>query len=153
MSKLLPPRARRAHRGAAAVEFAICLALGLLPVIMAIMEWSWYFFQQTSVQQALIASARVAAQIDMPDDCPDTVFLAEFEERLDAMHITVGTDDIAVLVTSDEYGSTGETIYQINASYSAEYVPLLDLPWNPSTMGASFVLPVEDQTDAPDCAS
>lgn len=153
MPKLRPLRSPPTRRGAAAVEFAICLALGLLPVIMAIMEWSWYFFQQTSVQQALIASARVAAQIDMPTDCPDTVFLAEFEERLDAMNITVSSDDIDVLVEAGSYGSTSETVYQINARYSGEYVPLLDLIWTPENLAVNFVLPLEDQTDAPDCAS
>lgn len=147
------PRGARARRGAAAVEFALALSLGLLPVIFGIMDWSWYFFQQTSVQQALIASARVAAQIDMPDSCPDTVFIDEFEQRLDQMHIAVVSDDISVSVENDDYGATGETIYQLNASYTAEFTPLLGLIPTPSNLSVSFVLPLEDQAGAVDCAS
>ena len=140
------------RRAAAAVEFALCLVLGLLPMILAIMEWSWYFFQQTAVQQAVVDAGRVAAQVDMSSACPESTFLAEFEERMDTLNIPYSSGDMDAYVEWGAYGFTSEQIGQLRVTYSSTYQPILGLIPTPNMLNANFIVPMEDQTNAGNCA-
>ena len=62
-STSLLSRTRRGlgKRGAMTIEFALIVSFGFLPIVFAIFDWSWYFWQASLVQTALWQAAREGA--------------------------------------------------------------------------------------------
>jgi hypothetical protein len=61
------PRAFRTRRGTSAIEFALTMTFVLIPLIAAVIEWSWYFYQDIRVMRV----ARDAARVGVSDTVVD----------------------------------------------------------------------------------
>lgn len=59
----LQVRARRARRGANAVEFALCMPIWVM-VVIAIIDFGWVFFQATSLDAATNLGCRAGSLVD-----------------------------------------------------------------------------------------
>ena len=61
------PRASRSRRGTSAIEFVLTMTFVLLPLMAAVLEWSWYFYQDIRVMRV----ARDAVRAGVSDSIDD----------------------------------------------------------------------------------
>lgn len=90
-----------ARRGAAAIEFSLCLVFVFVPLMAAIFEWSWYFYQEVIVMRVARDAARVAVSDTVSDSARASVAQAWAEMRLTEMGFTVGASDVDVTYPGD----------------------------------------------------
>lgn len=142
-------RPARARRGASAVEFALCLWFGLIPILMGIMDWAWFFFIQMSFNTAANDAARLAAQVDMSSTCPDVVMSDELSTGLSWMSNWVEVDDTNISVHTEDYGVPFTNVNEMSVAVVATYQPLIGVPFvpTPSNFGTQVVVFLEDQRD------
>lgn len=139
-------RIRSARRGATAIEFSLVMALGFVPFMFAIIEWSWYFFQATLVNNALQNAARVGVSYDHTADgvCPTDRAETALSEALSGWNFS-GVD-ITSTTTSDMYGEDPpQSVEQLTLTVSVPYEPIIVRWWAPSTMGGTVTVPFEVQ--------
>jgi len=60
-------RASHTRRGTSAIEFALTMTFVLIPLIAAVLEWSWYFYQDIRIMRV----ARDAARAGVSDTIVD----------------------------------------------------------------------------------
>ena len=133
----------RRRRGATTVEFALTTVFGLVPLLMGLMEWGWYFFQQSQVLSAVRESARVGAAADLSVDDPEDVASTDLYERLEELNVTYTSGSVTTSLASEDYGGTTISVLQVEVSL--EYESLLGLIPTPELLGGRATLPLEDQ--------
>ena len=149
-STSLLSRTRRSlgKRGAMTIEFALIVSFGFLPIVFAIFDWSWYFWQASLVQTALWQAAREGASVDLTLECPNNVA----ETRLDAMlsSYQINGASIGSELQSFDYGiGPPTTIDQLQLSVSVDFTPILGLVYVPENMAGVLTVPLEQQTGIP----
>lgn len=96
----------RSRRGAAAIEFALCLVFVLMPLFAAVMEWSWYFYQEMRVMHVARDAARLAVSDTIGDDNRTHAATDWAEMRLAEMNMDTSDDGVSVSL-GDETISVG----------------------------------------------
>lgn len=136
------------RRGAMAVEFALCLWLGLIPVVFAIIDWSWYLFQAMTVQSMFHRAAQVGGAVDMSlGTCPGDQAEATLGDALSAWNLTGATLSSSVQTYTFGVGGTTD-IQELTLTVSLPFAPLIGLfSLVPDTIAYSITVPLEDQRD------
>lgn len=129
-------RPNRPRRGAAAIEFALCLVFVLLPLVAAVLEWSWYFYQEIRVMRVARDSARVGVSASIAEDNREHAATDWAEMRLDEMGFDTSDNGVEV-----SYGA--ETI-----SVGADTRLLVQVVLNVPFEAATGLLP--DEISPPD---
>lgn len=122
-------KARRARRGAAAVELALTAPI-LLAMAGGVIEWGWYMNQQINVIQAARDGARAGSLIDSAVDDPAAVAAVRVSELLDGYGIAAADGDITTRV---EVSAVGSVVF---VEAGVVYVPLLNLVPTPDRLRA-----------------
>lgn len=138
------------RRGAFTVEFALCVSLGLLPVVFGIIDWSWYFFQQMTVQAMFYEAAHAGAAVDVSLACPGDKAETTLSDSLDAWNLSGA--EISSSIDSYEFGIGGTTdLWEMSLALSVPFTPLIGWPISPpSTLGfPAYTVPLEDQEHTP----
>lgn len=130
------PQARRARRGAAAIEFVLSLVLVLLPLLAAVLEWSWYFYQEIRVMRIARDAVRVGVSDQVANANRDDAASDWALVRLAEMGMS--TESGVVTVTS---GATSINV-------GTETRPLLQITMNVPYTGVFGLLP--EPADPPD---
>jgi len=138
---------RRLRRGAAAVEFALIMFFGFIPVLFGLIDWSWYFLQATLVQTALGNAARVGASYDQSLDgiCPNDRAETYLSDTLDSYGISGAV--ISSSVSGETYygASPPQQLFQMTLSVTIPFSPILGLLKSPDNLGGSVTVPFEVQ--------
>lgn len=140
------PRRSSRRAGAVAIEFALVMVLGFVPLLFAFMDWSMYLFQATVVQTELWHAARLGVSYDHGSDgvCPTERAETALSEALSGWNLASPT--ITVTATSDMYGEDPpESIEQLEITVSVPFSPIIGLSGVPDTMGGTATVPFEVQ--------
>lgn len=147
MSRALK-RGRRT--GAMTIEFALIMVMGFMPIVYAMFDWTWYFWQASLVQTALWEAAHEGAAVDMALDCPDSSAENKLNDMLSAYNISGAVIDSAL--DTDTYGiGTPQSIDQLTLSVTVEFSPILGLVPVPANLGGTVTVPLEQQTGYGGC--
>lgn len=139
-------RRRTRRSGAVAVEFALVMVMGFLPMLFAIIDWSIYFFQATVVQTELWSAARLAVSYDHSVDgvCPNERAETALTDALNGWNFSGAS--IEANTGSDTYGEDPpQLIEQLTVTVTVPFTPILGLVPVPATMGGSATVPLEVQ--------
>lgn len=141
------PRAPR--RAAVAVEFALCLAIGLMPVLFGIFDWSWYLYRAMTVQSMFHKALRAGSSVDFTTgSCPRDVAESTFSDLLATEGFSGATISSEISVYS--YGGGGTTnVNQMLFTYSVPFTPIVGFVYTPPAMAGSLMVALEDQTNDP----
>jgi len=142
MSRRHPDPAGR--QGAAAIEFALVLPVFVV-LLTGMFEYSWMFFQRSTVAAGLRAGCRAGAVIS-PDDIPgpeeiaqDAIF--EFLSRY-SIDCESGDYECELQIEVD-----GERPYQtLECQITVDYQPLINLVPVPTSMYAAAITLIELQS-------
>lgn len=147
MTRQLQRRPRRARRGAAAIEFALVMVLGFIPVLFTLIDWSWYFLQATIVQTELWNAARVGVSYDQTVDgvCPDDRAEAWLDDALDRFNISGATISSSVDGSTYYGASPPQQIVQLTLTVTVPFSAIIGLSYTPDTMGGTVTMPFEVQ--------
>lgn len=137
-----------ARRGAMTIEFALIVSFGFLPLVFAIFDWSWYFWQASLVQTALWQAAYEGASVDLSLECPNSVAETRLDEMLNAYSIN-GASIGSELQTFDYGVGPPTSIDQLQLEVSVDFEPILGLVYVPANMGGVITVPLEQQTGIP----
>lgn len=116
-------RRRSARRGAAAIETALVFSICLIPLLFAIMDYSWMFLQKSNVELATRAGLREGVTVSQAT-C-DAVAVAKAREVMNEL----GLDGDGATVTPTHVGtSPTETL---TLDITSPYTPLIGFPGMP----------------------
>lgn len=90
-----------ARRGAAAIEFSLCLVFVFVPLMAAIIEWSWYFYEEVMVMRVARDAARVGVSDTVPDSARASAAQEWAEQRLIQAGFTVSGSEVSVTYPGD----------------------------------------------------
>lgn len=119
----------KTKQGSTAVEFSLILPV-LLLVLVGIIDWAWFLFQQAAFVVATAHGARLAAGMAGDAD-PTAIATAEVRAWLDAFAVDGAGANVQVLVVPD--GLTGS----VHVTATLPHDPLFGLAGTPSQMGAT----------------
>ena len=94
-------RARSRRRGAAAIEFSLCLVFVFVPLMAAILEWSWYFYQEVAIMRIARDAARVGVADTVASGARASAAQEWAEQRLIAAGYDVGGSEVSVTYPAD----------------------------------------------------
>lgn len=92
---------RSRRRGAAAIEFSLCLVFVFMPLMAAIFEWSFYFYQETMIMRIARDAARVGVADTVPSGARASAAQEWAEQRLIALGFDVGGSEVQVTYPAD----------------------------------------------------
>ncbi len=104
-----PRRIHRNRKGAAAIEFALCMTFVLLPLLAAILEWSWYFYQEIRVMRVGRDAARVGVSASISPDNRTHAATDWAEMRLAEMSFDTSDDGVEVSLGTETINVGGGT--------------------------------------------
>lgn len=138
---------RAGRRGAVAVEFALVMVIGFLPLLFAIIDWSLYFFQATLVQTELWNAARLGVSYDHTADgvCPTDRAEDALADALTAWGI--GGATITSVASGETYygAEPPQQLEQLTLTVVIPFSPILGLAPTPDNLGGSVTVPFEIQ--------
>ncbi len=121
---------RRQRRGSNAVEFALVLPV-FVALIFGMMEFSWVFFQRTTVVHSVRNGCRAGATVHPDGDdrgSPATVAQDAIEGYLSELGLDCGAN-ISCTFDIQQVGSTPSE--NLDCSFSMDWEPLLGLAMVP----------------------
>jgi hypothetical protein len=122
---------RRFRQGANAIEFALVLPI-FIAIVFGMLEFSWVFFQRTTVVHAVRNGCRAGATVHPEGDdrgSPADIAQASIESLLG----NLGIDCNGGAVCSFDIQQVGETPYeQLDCTFSMVWEPLLGLELVPT---------------------
>lgn len=130
---------RNEERGSSAVEFALTFTVIIVPLLFGIMEYGYYFFQQTLLRDATRTGARLAALQDRDADF-QTVVGGHVTQRLAALGVP--GEPVVTTVLSGEAPATVLSV-QVQVAYPG----LIGLLPTPDHLGETWTVYLEDQED------
>lgn len=132
------PFARSDRRGSAAIEFALTLPV-LITLMLAVLEYGWVFFQQSSVVNAVRDGTRVAVQA--PDySCVEEVANAQTRAVLARFGLDCDSiPDCDIITDLNPYDDTADTL---TVKVSIPYEPLTGLIPVPNHIAAEVSMMV-----------
>ena len=140
MSRSLRLR-RSLRRGASAIEFALTLPV-MITIFSVIVEYGWYFFQQSATLGAVRDGVRYGVTIDPSSGDPDIEAISRSRTVLEGYGISCPTEGTACVVNAvinvDGWDS-------MTVDITREYTPLLGLIPTPTTVGAQMTMLLEIQ--------
>jgi Flp pilus assembly protein TadG len=142
MSRSLRLR-RSLRRGASAIEFALTLPV-MITIFSVIVEYGWYFFQQSATLGAVRDGVRYGVTIDPSSGDPDVEAISRSRTVLEGYGISCPTEGTACAVSAviDSSSSTWDSMTVV---ITREYTPLLGLIPTPTTVGAQMTMLLEVQ--------
>lgn len=129
----------RSRRGAEALEFALTLPI-LLILVSGLIDFGWYFYQQSRLHDAVRYGARAGAVTLQAED-PLGRAVAATTEHLTAVAVPFEATIDASFVTD----GTGDQVVEVHAE--AEYVGLWNLVGAPYQLAASVAMRMEEQPE------
>lgn len=96
----IPHYEHRDRRGANAIEFALILPVFVM-LMMGVMEYSWFFFQRSTIVNAVRDGCRAGAVIP-PDEDYETEALAAMDEILAMGGVDCNDADISCTLSAEE---------------------------------------------------
>lgn len=129
----------RRQKGAAAVEFAIVLAL-LCTVLFGIMEYGWLFYQQSNVAAAVREGVRMGVTVS-PAAMPDAATTAVNRAQAVLTQLSVDTNGATMNGT---YGGVLPS-RTLTLSVRVPYKKLIGFVPTPQTVGYSMTMMLELQ--------
>lgn len=132
---------RSLRRGASAIEFALTLPV-MITIFSVIVEYGWYFFQQSATLGAVRDGVRYGVTIDPSSGDPDLEAISRSRTVLEGYGISCPTEGAACVVNAvinvDGWDS-------MTVDITREYTPLLGLIPTPTTVGAQMTMLLEIQ--------
>ena len=118
---------RDRRRGAAAIEFALCLVFVFVPLMAAIFEWSWYFYQEVAIMHV----ARDAARVGVADTVTDSARASAAQEWAEQRLITAGYDisgsEVQVTYPGDSISAGSHSRDLLHIEIDLPYVAIIGL--------------------------
>lgn len=130
---------KRRRTGTATIDFALTSALGFIPLMFGMMEYSWFYFQQLQARSACRDVMRMVATIPLDQD-PVAAAEARVVDAL-ADKAVQGSPNVAAYVTGDPPVRIIEMTVRIN------YQPLIGLVPTPRVIETAWSARLEDQSE------
>jgi Flp pilus assembly protein TadG len=127
------------RRGSNTVEFALVTPL-LLAMVSGIVDYSWFFTNQTGMVYAVREGTRTGALCAQGGDPEDAAIMSVVAE-LEGQEV-VGDANITATLSNDPYPTQTITV-----SANADWVPLIGLLPTPAKISATWTMRMEDQPD------
>ncbi len=124
------------RRGASALELALVTPVIVL-LATSILDWAWYFHEQTLVLEAVHDSARKGATTNQDAD-PEGEALALLQQRLAAWNL----DSDEATLDASLSGSSPDT--EITVSASIPFRGLTGIALTPDAVEATMTMRLED---------
>lgn len=125
------------RRGSEVIEFAVSLPI-LLILVSGMIDFGWYYFQQSRLHDAMRHGARVGAVTEQEDGPLGAAQAAALEQ------LTVSQVPFTpVITTRFTYDATGDQLVEVGAT--APYVGLWALLNTPYRLEATVTMRMEDQ--------
>jgi len=140
----VPGRRRQDETGVAAVEFALIFCFLLVPLVMGMLQFGWYFY----ASQVTGSAARETARRLSVGDCQAPGRAQAFARRqsnFSGLALTFGTP-----TTQNDVLPTGGDILQVRTSTDGSIVGFLPLP-NDGQVTRTVETRVEDRTEDSPC--
>lgn len=128
---------RTLRRGSEVVEFAVSLPI-LLILVSGMIDFGWYYYQQSRLHDAVRHGARLGAVAEQ-EDGPLARASAGVTEQLTVAQVPF----TPVITTRFTYDATGDQLIEVGAT--APYVGLWALLNTPYRLQATVVMRMEDQ--------
>jgi Flp pilus assembly protein TadG len=136
------PPLRRRRRGAAAIEFALCLPI-FLAILFGILEYGWVFYEQANVIAAVRSGVRYGVTKD-PDTEPAYLTEAETTVRNSLAGLGIGSADLlSATIVASVAPSTSSTNL-LTVSCQVPYTPVVGLVPAPSRISYSMTMLMEN---------
>ena len=142
------PLRARDRRGAAAVEFALCLIFVLMPLLGAVLEWGWYFYREITVMNIVRDGTRLAVSDNLSSSRSATAS-NWIGLRLTEVNLPNGLDTVAVDCPTATVVISGDTFDLMKVTATVPF----DGPTNMLPTGANppANLVVNYTVRTPDC--
>ncbi len=140
----LRPR-RRSDSGAAAVEFALIFALVLVPTLMGMLQYGWYFYST----QVTSSSARETARRLSVGDCQDSGAATQFARQHSGFTDLTLSYGSPTSPSSNSLPAVG-TVLRVSARMDGNIIGFLPLP-NDGQITRTVDARVEDTTEDTSC--
>jgi Flp pilus assembly protein TadG len=125
------------RRGSEVIEFAITLPI-LLILVSGMIDFGWYYYQQSRLHDAVRHGARVGAVTEQ-EDAPLAAAQGAVVEQLAVAQVPF----TPVITTRFTYDVTGDQLVEVGAT--APYVGLWALLNTPYRLAATVTMRMEDQ--------
>lgn len=137
-------RNRRARRGNHAIEFVLCLPVWIM-VVAGILDYGWYYFQQTSLDMAANMGCRSGSLVD-PGSADEnmTTVIKKAEDTTWASLAELGTKDCSdctMLATTEGIAPTRTLVCEV----SQPMKPLVGLVLDKTSLTSRQVARLEYQ--------
>lgn len=119
---------RRSRRGVTAIEFVLVFPL-LLTVAFGLIDWSWYMYENLTVETAAQRGARMGAGVKVADG-PEAAAVTAVRKRLAVYGLDDGTASVSATRVTRTYGNV------IEVQVSVPFTPLVGLVRVPDRMTA-----------------
>lgn len=144
--RVAPIPRRRDDRGAAAVEFALIFAFVLVPMVLGILQYGWYFYSS----QVTSSAARETARRLTVGDCQTGTNAANYAQQqsgFSALTLTFGPPGSP---TSNTLPAIGEVV-RVTAQVDGGVIGFLPLP-NGGQITRTVDARVEDTDEDSSCS-
>ena len=142
-------RARRDETGATAVEFALVFCVVLVPLLMGLLQFGWYFY----TAQVAGSAARETARRLAVGDCRTGVEASQFaaDQANLALELTFGTPGAAAgAVTTTTMPAPGEPMrVRVDLDQDAQLFEFLPMPHDGAIVRTVDTRVEDDQADSP----
>lgn len=134
---------RLRRRGANAIEFALILPI-FVTLMMGVIEYSWFFFQRSTVVNAVRDGCRAGAVIP-PNDDYETEAISAMDQILAQGGVDCSASDISCTLEADEPGDSAFPQRHLDCSITVVAPALMGLVPVPETTTATATVHFELQ--------
>lgn len=120
-------RGRSRRRGAAAIEFSLCLVFVFMPLMAAIFEWSWYFYQEVAIMRVARDAARVGVSDTVATGARASAAQEWAEQRLIAAGYDVSGSEVSVTYPADSITAGAFNRDLLRVEINIEYPAIIGL--------------------------
>lgn len=143
--RVAPTHRRRDHRGAAAVEFALIFAFVLVPTVLGMLQYGWYFYSS----QVTSSAAREAARRLTVGDCQTGASAATYARQQSGFSTLSLDYGSPATPTSNSLPAVGQVV-RVTAQVDGGIIGFLPLP-NDGQITRTVDARVEDTSEDTPC--